>query len=100
MGSQLLGDGGVYVSTQGPASYGLGSDRYELNIIKDCFGVERVSEYEGKGKLDVIIVYGCDLSVVETVSLLFILLISLVCNFIIKLSFLICPISCSPRNQF
>jgi hypothetical protein len=59
MSTQGQGDGGVYVSTQGPASYGIGTTKYEVNIIKDCFGVERVSEYLGKGKLDVILVYGC-----------------------------------------
>jgi hypothetical protein len=63
MSTQGQGDGGVYVSTQGPASYGLGTDDYEVNIIKDCFGVERIDEYEGKGKLDVIIVYACETSV-------------------------------------
>jgi hypothetical protein len=30
------------------------------NIIKDCFGVERLDEYIGKGALDVVIVYGCE----------------------------------------
>jgi hypothetical protein len=59
MSTQGQGDGGVYVSTQGPASYGIGSYDYEVNIIKDCFGVERINEYIGKGKLDIIIVYGC-----------------------------------------
>jgi hypothetical protein len=59
MSTQGQGDGGVYVSTLGPASYGLGTDDYEVNIIKDCFGVERIDEYKGKGKLDVIIIYGC-----------------------------------------
>jgi hypothetical protein len=65
MSTQGQGDGGVYVSTQGPASYGLGSNDYEFNIIKDCFGVERVNEYMGKGMLDVIIVYGCEPKVFE-----------------------------------
>jgi len=59
MSTQGQGDGGVYVSTQGPASYDLGDDEYEVNIIKDCFGVERIEEYKGKGWLDVIIIYGC-----------------------------------------
>jgi len=65
MSTQGQGDGGVYVSTQGPASYGLGTDDYEINIIKDCFGVERIDEYEGKDKLCVIIVYGCEPSVLQ-----------------------------------
>jgi hypothetical protein len=65
MSGQGQGDGGVYVSTQGPASYGLGSDEYEVNIIKDCFGVERLEEYKGKGNLDIIIIYGCTAAVLE-----------------------------------
>jgi t-SNARE complex subunit (syntaxin) len=56
------------VSTQGPASYGLGTSAYEENIIKDCFGAERINEYKGKGNLDVIIVYGCTGSVLEQVK--------------------------------
>jgi hypothetical protein len=68
MSTQGQGDGGVYVSTQGPASYGLGTDDYEINIIKDCFGVERIDEYQGQGKLDVIIVYACEASVLRQVK--------------------------------
>jgi hypothetical protein len=68
MSTQGQGDGGVYVSTQGPASYGLGTDEYEVNIIKDCFGVERLEEYRGKGKLDVIIVYGCAPDILQQVT--------------------------------
>jgi hypothetical protein len=68
MSTQGQGDGGVYVSTLGPASYGLGSDEYEGNIIKDCFGVERFEEYIGKGKLDVIIIYGCAPDVLQQVK--------------------------------
>jgi hypothetical protein len=68
MSTQGQGDGGVYVSTQGPASYGLGTDDYEVNIIKDCFGLSRVAEYKGKGCLDVVIIYGCEASVLEQVS--------------------------------
>jgi len=65
MSTQGQGDGGVYVSTQGPASYGLGTDDYEVNIIKDCFGVERVDEYLGKGNLDVILIYGCTAAILD-----------------------------------
>jgi hypothetical protein len=36
-----------------PASYDLGSEKYEENAIIDCFGRERLEEYRGKGKLDV-----------------------------------------------
>jgi hypothetical protein len=60
MSTQGQGDGGVYFSLRSPLSYNLGNDDYEVNIIKDCFGVERVNEYVGKGKLDALIVYGCE----------------------------------------
>ena len=60
MSTQGQGDGGVYFSTLGPASYGLGSPEYEANIIVDCFGKERLEEYIGKGKLDLVFVYGVD----------------------------------------
>ena len=43
----------VYFSTLGPASYDLGTSKYEENIIVDCFGRERLEEYRGKHKLDV-----------------------------------------------
>jgi hypothetical protein len=66
MSTQGQGDGGVYVSTQGPASYDIGSADYEVNIITDCFGASRIGEYKGKGCLDVILVYGCG-SVLEQV---------------------------------
>jgi hypothetical protein len=58
MSTQGQGDGGVYFSTQGPASYNIGSSKYEENIIKDCFGVFRMAEYRGQGKLNALIVYG------------------------------------------
>jgi len=38
MSTQGQGDRGVYFSTLGPASYGLGTPDYEKNIIIDCFG--------------------------------------------------------------
>jgi len=65
MSSQGQGDGGVYLSTLGPASYGIGTEDYEVDVIKDCFGVERVEEYLGKGNLDVVIIYGCSASVLH-----------------------------------
>jgi hypothetical protein len=71
MSTQGQGDGGVYVTTQGPASYGIGTPNYETNIIKDCFGMERLEEYLGKGYLDVIIVYGCDPDMLEQVYKVF-----------------------------
>jgi hypothetical protein len=60
MSTQGQGDGGVYFSMQGPCLYGLGTDRYEENIIVDCFGAGRLEEYRGKGKLDLCIVYGAE----------------------------------------
>eukprot|EP00615_Pteridomonas_danica_P012257 CAMPEP_0114369408 /NCGR_PEP_ID=MMETSP0101-20121206/31646_1 /TAXON_ID=38822 ORGANISM="Pteridomonas danica, Strain PT" /NCGR_SAMPLE_ID=MMETSP0101 /ASSEMBLY_ACC=CAM_ASM_000211 /LENGTH=583 /DNA_ID=CAMNT_0001520239 /DNA_START=2429 /DNA_END=4180 /DNA_ORIENTATION=- len=58
MSIQGQGDGGVYFSTKGPASYGLGTPDYEINIIIDCFGDSRLEEYRGKHLLDLVIVYG------------------------------------------
>jgi hypothetical protein len=65
MSTQGQGDGGVYFSTLGPASYDLGSEDYEKNIIVDCFGKERLEEYRGKHKLDVCLVYGVDPLIIE-----------------------------------
>mmetsp|Transcript_35434 Transcript_35434/g.45697 ORF Transcript_35434/g.45697 Transcript_35434/m.45697 type:complete len:230 (+) Transcript_35434:946-1635(+) len=65
MSTQGQGDGGVYFSTLGPASYGLGTNKYEENIIIDCFGKERLEEYQGQGKLEVCLVYGVDPLIVE-----------------------------------
>jgi hypothetical protein len=65
MSTQGQGDGGVYFSTLGPSSYELGADIYEENIIIDCFGKERLEEYRGKHKLDLLFVYGVHPSVVE-----------------------------------
>jgi hypothetical protein len=59
MSTQGQGDGGVYFSTKGPASYKLGSSKYEFNIIRDCFGLHRLTEFMGLGKLNAVIVYGC-----------------------------------------
>ena len=50
----------MYFSTVGPAGYGLGTPDYERNIIVDCFGVERLTEYQGKERLGLCIVYGAD----------------------------------------
>jgi hypothetical protein len=60
MSTQGQGDGGVYFSTLGPAAYALGTDAYEENIIIDCFGPERLNEYEGKGMLDLCLIYGAE----------------------------------------
>jgi hypothetical protein len=56
-------DGGVYFSTLGPAAYELGTREFETNIIVDCFGVERLEEYRGKGMLDLCLVYGAEAGV-------------------------------------
>ena len=60
MSTQGQGDGGVYFSTLGPASYNLGSVLYEDNIISDCFGPGRLEEYRGQHKLDLCFVYGAE----------------------------------------
>jgi hypothetical protein len=59
MSTQGQGDGGVYFSTQGPASFKYGTPEYEMNIIRTCFGVHRLKEYVGLGKLDAVVVYAC-----------------------------------------
>lgn len=48
MSTQGQGDGGVYLSTLGPVSYGVGTQQYEENIVLDCFGTERLAEYKGQ----------------------------------------------------
>ena len=83
----------MYFSTLGPVSYDLGSAEYESNskdfvpkinsvhprttnnsrwillhagtVITDCFGKERLEEYRGKHKLDVMLVYAVNAKVVE-----------------------------------
>jgi hypothetical protein len=57
MSTQGQGDGGVYFSTLGPANYGMTNPLYEYCIIKECFGLHRLEEFTGKGKLDGIVVY-------------------------------------------
>jgi hypothetical protein len=62
MSTQGQGDGGVYFSMLGPASYGLGAAStdaaaYEENLVKDCFGVERLSAYRGQGRVSAVLVY-------------------------------------------
>jgi len=73
----------MYFTTESPASYGLGTDEYETNLIKDFIGVKSnqssnhnssmsssssssliinpklLNEYKGKGLFDVVIIYGC-----------------------------------------
>ena len=66
MSTQGQGDGGVYFSMQGPAAYGLGSPRYEANIIVNCFGESRLEEYHGKGKLELVFIYDADPAVLSS----------------------------------
>ena len=40
----------------GLGSYKFGSDKFEELLIVDCFGPERLDEYIGKGKLDVLLI--------------------------------------------
>eukprot|EP00615_Pteridomonas_danica_P004176 CAMPEP_0114340100 /NCGR_PEP_ID=MMETSP0101-20121206/8156_1 /TAXON_ID=38822 ORGANISM="Pteridomonas danica, Strain PT" /NCGR_SAMPLE_ID=MMETSP0101 /ASSEMBLY_ACC=CAM_ASM_000211 /LENGTH=825 /DNA_ID=CAMNT_0001473259 /DNA_START=811 /DNA_END=3285 /DNA_ORIENTATION=+ len=70
MSTQGQGDGGVYFSLLGPASYGFGVDinnkneegeeeggeDYETRLIVDCYGKERLKEYHGKGTLSLVLV--------------------------------------------
>ena len=65
MSKQGQGDGGVYFSTFSPASYGLGQPDYEKNLIIDCFGKERLEEYRGKHKLDLVLIYGMHPSIIQ-----------------------------------
>jgi hypothetical protein len=60
MSTQGQGDGGVYFSTLGPASYEVGADEYETNIIVDCYGESRLEEYRDQHKLDLVFVYGVE----------------------------------------
>lgn len=46
----------MYFSTRGLGSYKFGRDEFEELLIVDCFGPERVNEYKGKGKLDVLLI--------------------------------------------
>jgi hypothetical protein len=61
-------DHGVYFSTKGPASFELGTEDYEINIIKDFYGVDRISEFKGRGLFDTVFVYGFNPLVLEHVT--------------------------------
>jgi hypothetical protein len=65
MSTQGQGDGGVYFSTLGPATYGIGTEDYEKNIIVDCYGEERLDELKEKHKLDVVFVYAANPKLIE-----------------------------------
>jgi len=60
MSTQGQGDGGIYFSTLGPASYDVGTMEYESNIIVDCYGESRLDEYIAQQKLDLVFVYGIE----------------------------------------
>jgi hypothetical protein len=59
--------GGIHFTTLGPCSYGVHTKQYETNIIKDCFGVERLRELKGKGLMDAVVVYGVAAGILEQV---------------------------------
>jgi hypothetical protein len=66
------GDGGVYFSTKGPLSYGLGTPEYEENLLRDCFGSfgdedKVLEEMRGKHLVDVCFVYGVEPRAVRAV---------------------------------
>ena len=54
------GDGGVYFSSRGPASYDYGGDDYETNLLTDVFGEDKVRDFRGKHKADLVVVYGAE----------------------------------------
>jgi hypothetical protein len=77
MSTQGQGDGGVYKSilgglvtnlscpkglmrmyacVSGLGSYKFGSKEYEELLIVDCFGLERLAEYKGRGNLNCLLV--------------------------------------------
>jgi len=58
---------GVIFTTKGPASFGLGSERYEKNLIVALKGASRINDYRGKHKLDVCIVYAVEPRVLQPV---------------------------------
>jgi len=58
---------GVIFTTKGPASFGLGSERYEKNVIVALKGASRINDYRGKHKLDVCIVYAVEPRVLQPV---------------------------------
>jgi hypothetical protein len=65
MSTQGQGDGGVYFSTLGPCSYELGKCEYEYNLIKDCYGIGRMADYEGQGRLSAVFVAACHPSILQ-----------------------------------
>jgi hypothetical protein len=60
-------DGGVYFTLKSPIDFAYGTTDYEMNLIKDCFGVERAHEYIGQHRLDIVIVYLCYKPALDTV---------------------------------
>lgn len=66
--------GGVYFSSLGPCSYGLGGPEhsatgelhaYQEALVKDCFGVHRMHEFKGTSKLAAVLVYALPASVLS-----------------------------------
>jgi hypothetical protein len=62
--------GGVYFTTKSPASYGVGTKSYEVNLLKDLYNIENVEKFRGSGKVSVVIVYGCSSNVLDQVNFL------------------------------
>ena len=45
---------------QGPASFGLGSESYEKNLVVEVFGAAGIKKHMGKHMLDACVVYGAE----------------------------------------
>lgn len=56
---------GVYFTTKGPCSLGLGTDRYEEKVLEHLYGKKYLPEYINKGLVDLVIVYGAEPCCVE-----------------------------------
>ena len=67
MSTQGQGDGGLYFSILGLGSYKWGTTDFERLLIQDCYGLERLEEYLGKGLLDAIMVVKVHKSVLSLV---------------------------------
>jgi hypothetical protein len=69
MSTHRQNEGGVFFTNLGPCAYGMHTSQYELNIIKDFHGIEKLQELKGKGNFDAVIVYGCNAAeILERVS--------------------------------
>ena len=66
--------GGIYFSSLGPCSHGLGGPEhsatgelhaYQEALVKDCFGVHRMHEFKGTSKLAAVLVYALPASILS-----------------------------------